>query len=271
MHATRTWQVVKAIMHADLKIQLTYRLNYFLEFIGTILSFVVLIFLWQNLFASRPIIGNYTQAEMMTYLVGGALIAPILFQVNQGDTINRHIKLGRLDAHLTRPMNLQTFWFTIDFNQRLHNFLMMLPITLLLVLLLRHELVGPASGWALILSGGAIILGALINYYLFNLVALWAFWADETWGPRFVIRVIAELASGKLIPLHLLPATLGTIFMYLPFAAMLYVPLQLYLGKLDNSTIVQTFSVEVFWLGLTGIAFEFMLKKGLTKYTAAGG
>jgi ABC-2 type transport system permease protein len=264
-------RVIRALMRADLKIQLTYRFNFFLEFIGTILSFVVLIFLWRNLFEQRTIIGAYTQHEMMTYLLGGALIAPLVFQVNQGDTINRHIKLGRLDTHLVRPMDLRTFWLTIDFNQRLHNFLIMTPVIALLFLTLSTEIVGPASSAALGLTALAIILGALINYYLFNLVALWAFWADETWGPRFILRVIAEIASGKLLPLHLLPTALAAGFMYLPFAAMLYVPLQIYLGKLTSSEIIQAFSVELIWLGLTSLSFELMLRRGLAKYSAVGG
>ena len=268
---THQRRMIAAIIRADLQIQLAYRFNYFLEFLGTILSFVVLIFLWRALFEHRLVIGTYTRPEMMTYLVGGALIAPLVFQVNQGDTINRHIKQGRLDTYLVRPLGIRTFWFTIDFNQRLHHFLMMVPVVIILGLFLKSELVGPASGLALSLTSLAIILGALINYFLFNLVAIWAFWADETWGPRFVLRVIAELASGKLLPLHLLPATLATVFIYLPFSAMLYIPLQLYLGKLSQPEIIRAFGLELIWLGLLSLAFEWILNRGLAKYTAVGG
>jgi ABC-type uncharacterized transport system permease subunit len=51
-----------------------YRVNFSLEILSGILSSLIVVFLWLAVYRSstRGVIGGYSVAEMVTYLLGGA-------------------------------------------------------------------------------------------------------------------------------------------------------------------------------------------------------
>jgi len=56
--------------------RMVYRVNFFLEILSGILSSLIIIFLWMAIYrySGRDVIGGYSLAEMVTYLLGAGLI-----------------------------------------------------------------------------------------------------------------------------------------------------------------------------------------------------
>ena len=55
---------------------MVYRVNFFLEILGGILSSLIVVLLWMAIYrySGKDLIGGYSLAEMVTYLLGAGLI-----------------------------------------------------------------------------------------------------------------------------------------------------------------------------------------------------
>jgi ABC-2 type transport system permease protein len=144
-------------------------------------------------------------------------------------------------------------------------------IAAIVLLLFKNFLVAPPSIWLALLALGAVVVGHLIHYFLFYVFSIIAFWMDQTWGLRFVIRVIMEIATGAIIPLSLFPGIWKTILDILPFKYLIYVPMEIYLGKMSFQEIGWQMLGAIGWLLFFVLVARWEWKRGLKHYSAVGG
>lgn len=250
---------------------LEYRLNFLLEILGSILLTIVILFLWFFLYKQNPssFSGQYNLKEIITYLIGANLLVSF-FLSSQGDDINDDIKEGTVSNFLIKPLNPLFYWFFRDLAHRLQGFfLAILGYGVIIAVGFQYLLV--PSLYSLLFTFVAIVFANILHYLLFSIFSLLAFWLDQTWGFRFVMRVIMEIATGAIIPLNLIPGLFGQIFQVLPFQFLAFFPMQIYLGKISLPTILSGILQEIFWLGiLIGLAV-LIWKRGLKHYSAVGG
>lgn len=262
------WAIVKSTWQE----YLTYRFNFFLEVIGGIISMLVIIALWYVIYKEKGQveINGYSLAEMITYLLLAGLIHSFLWLTAQGDEINDDINQGRLSNFLVKPLNPAFYWLCRDFCRRIMTLTLGLIEFAIIFFLFKNFLIGPASFFHLFLFFLAIILGGFLHFIIFFLFSIIAFWMDQTWGPRFIIRVIMEIATGVIIPLSFFPGFWKTIFDFLPFKYMIYFPLQIYLDKILLYDLVREFFILLIWLIFFGSICWFVWKKGIKQYAAYG-
>lgn len=261
-----------AIAKATWQEYLTYRTNFLLEIIGGFITQLVIIAVWFAIFQDlgEETVGGYTLAQMITYLLGAGLINSFILQASQGDEINDDINRGYLSNFLTKPFRVPLYWLVRDFCRRLLTLMLGIGEYLIIFLLFSKFLITPASFSFLLLCVLAIILGGILHFFLFYIFSIIAFWMDQTWGPRFVIRVIMSIATGSLIPLSLFPDTWQAIFNLLPFKFLVFFPLQIYLGKISSIIILKEFAVAMVWIVILSGISVWLWKKGLKRYSAYG-
>jgi len=261
-----------AIAKATCQELLAYRSNLLLEVIGGIIAQLVIIAVWYTIFKDlgTETIGGFTLPEMMTYLLGAGIINSFILLDSQGDDINDDINRGNLSNFLVRPLNVSFYWLTRDFCRRMLTFFLGIGEYLILLLLFSEFLVPPASFLLLFLTLFSIILAGILHFLLFYILGVIAFWMDQTWGPRFVMRVIMAVATGSLIPLSLFPGIWHTIFNLLPFKLLVFVPLQIYLGKITTLEIVQEFAYGLVWILVVAGISVWLWKRGIKRYSAYG-
>lgn len=248
----------------------TYRLNLGLEVIGGVLFTLVTIWLWQGIAAGRTSIGGFSETELVTYLIGTSFIASYYFLAAQGDEINDEINRGFLSVILVRPLSPLLTWFVRDQARKLMTLTVGGSGLLLVALYYRQLLLPPADLSAVALLIIFVLLGSVLHFLLFSLFALFAFWSEQTWGERFMLRIVGELAAGVIIPLSLLPHVIYQTAAFLPFKFFAYVPMQLYLGKLEPSAVVGELIQLVGWLAVLGVSVLVTLRRGLRAYAGEG-
>lgn len=261
-----------AIARASLQEYLAYRLNLFLEIFGVFLTQVVIIILWYAIYqgAGTQKIGNFTLPEMITYLIGAGIIHSIILLTSQGNEIEDDIHLGDLANLLVKPISVPTYWLVRDICRRVLTFVLGIGEYLMLLIIFADKLVLPESPLYLFLTLVAISVAGLLHFYLFYIFSLISFWMEQAWGPRFVIRVVMEIACGAIIPLSLFPHFWQKLFDFLPFKYLAYVPLTIYLGKMALPEALTELLIGVIWIGLMVIAANFLWERGLKKYSAYG-
>jgi ABC-2 type transport system permease protein len=142
---------------------------------------------------------------------------------------------------------------------------------LLVLKLFGISLVIPASNQGLFF-GLALVLAVSLFFLVSLFLSLLAFWTEDIWAIRFVFGVVfLEFFSGAFFPLDVLPKWLQTVFSLTPFPSLIFVPLQIWLGKISGVQLIKPLAVSIFWLILFFLAVRLMWQEGLKKYGAYGG
>jgi len=251
-----------AVIENCFKKQLTYRFNLFVETFNPFFSLAIMWFVWKAVYASSPtpVIGGYTFSTMITY-VSIVSVMRMYTWLNTEYDVEHEVKTGSIVSLLIKPISYPLYCFSRDTGGAgIWTLLTRTPLIIFAFLVLGIS--GPASPLFFV----SALLGYFVNYLMVFLTALWCFWiVGDIWGLRFARQMISEVASGAMIPLTFFPAALRNIFNLLPFQAVFYSPLSIYIGTVSGYAIIATLAVQLAWIGLlfavTYVAWHFTIKR----------
>ena len=171
-----------------------------------------------------------------------AFIAPMqLF--GGGLTIPERIRSGDIALDLVRPASLQLWTLSEDIGRACYLFLVRgIPPMLLGAVLFGITTPDGPGQWAAVALGLAIAV--VLSFAWRYLLALSGCWLLDDRGVQVLSLVLMTFFSGMMVPLHLFPGAFGDVVAALPWAAMVQVPADLYLGKADA---VQALTFQAFW------------------------
>jgi ABC-2 type transport system permease protein len=195
---------------------------------NTIFGFLrayVLLALWH----ARPSIGGYDATDAVTFcFITQSLIEPVRVFGGSLDLTDR-IRTGDVAVDLHRPADLQGWWLSDDLGRAAFALLFRgAPPLVTGVLVFRLPLPGLAVWPAFAL---AVLLAVLVSFAMRYLVSLSIFWLHDERGIHAISLVTTMFLSGMILPLVVFPGWLGTLARALPWAAMVQVPADIFLGK----------------------------------------
>jgi ABC-2 type transport system permease protein len=249
-----------------------YRVNFMLQICGGILSILIVVFLWLAVYRSsgRPELGGYTLPEMITYLLGAGLINSFLLTTAENPETSQAIQDGSLSNLLVQPFSPYGLWLFRDLAGKVFLGAIGLAGYTVLAVFLNEKLVLALEPFRLALFGTALAAAVLLQFLVFQSLSLLAFWVENTYGFRFTLRVIMEVAGGAIIPLSFFPAWVQKVFALLPFTYFVYFPMRIYLNKIEADEILSGLVQAAAWTaGLAGLN-AVLWKRGLRRYTAMG-
>lgn len=251
--------------------QFMYRTNLALEVVGSIAAVLAILLVWKVIMTDRGgFIGDYTPAELVTYFVVVGWIFSFIFLTGQGDDINDSINNGWFSFMLVRPMHPMIYYAIRDFARKIITGSIGLVGIAAVCWIFRDMVLPPVSIGNAIAAILLVLAGSIIHYLIFSIGSIVAFWMEQTWGIRFVMRVVIELAMGILIPISLFPPVWQKAAYFMPFHFMGYFPAQIYLGKSVPFGCFLTILLLAFWLSLLFIIHQWIYKKGVRIYEAPG-
>lgn len=252
--------------------RMAYRVNFFMEVLSGIFTSLIVILLWMAIYRSsgQQIIGGYSLAEMVTYLLGGGLINSFILSTAENPETSQSIQDGTLSAFLIKPLHPYGLWFTRDLGTKAFYFFLGLMGYLVVCFFFRDYLLGIGSLSYLFLFILALIFSSLLQFFLFEALSLLSFWVENTYGLRFTMRVIMEVVGGAIIPLSFFPELLQKIFELLPFPFMIYLPMKIYLGKIAWPQVGLEFLKEGAWIIVLAIFNLVIWRRGIRQYMAMG-
>lgn len=262
------WYLVKLSWQSVL----TYRLDFLLRILGGFFMMAVTIALWVAIYdqSSLTEIKGYTLTQMVIYLLGAGLINSFIMITHQGDEVNDEINYGILSTYLIKPFNVQLFWFIRDLASRVLLFIQGGIIIFFIIIITSFFIDLSFLLVNILFFLISIIIAIILHYFLFYIFTIIAFWLEQTWGPRFVIRVFMNIATGRLIPLSLFPIFWYQLLNVLPFKFMGFIPMEILLNRL---TISQTFiqlGIGLIWIIIFASMGFLLYKIGVKKYAAEG-
>ncbi|MEU6781845.1 ABC-2 family transporter protein [Nonomuraea angiospora] len=215
-----------------------------------ILRAYILIALWQ----ARPGLGGYDVTDAVTFcFITQAFIGPMqLFGGGLG--IPERIRSGDIALDLVRPAPLQLWTLAEDLGRAAYLFLVRgIPPMLIGAVVFGITVPAGPGQWLAFLAGFAVAV--VVSFGWRYLVALSVCWLLDDRGVAVVSMLLTTFFSGMLVPLHLFPGWFGDLVMVLPWAAMVQLPTDLYLGK---APVLETLAFQALWaailLGLGALA-----------------
>jgi ABC-2 type transport system permease protein len=254
---------------------LTYRFNFLARTLFGFIPLTAILLLWRNIYGGKgdgAEVAAYTLAQMTTYYLV-ATVVDALTAVNEDDwQIAADIKDGNISQFLLKPVDYLWFRFCLFLSGRAtYLTVAILPIAGV-ILLLRDQFLLPADGTVIAWFLLSVLLTALLQFFLSYAMAMLAFWLMEISTLVFILYAFEYIASGHMFPLDVLPESLRSFLLnFTPFPYQLYLPVGIYLGKVQGPALVNGLVLQAGWVlaayGLARLAWY----RGIRKYAAAGG
>ena len=264
----KLWHVFKLVWIE----RMAYRMNFLLEILSGIVSSLIIVFLWLAIYRSSGHlhIGGYSIREMVTYLLGGGLINTFILTTAENPETSQSIQEGTLSNLLIKPLSPYGIWFVRDLGTKTFLFSVGLIGYAVVFFFFREYVILTQSSFIYGLFILSLILAALLQFLIFEALSLLAFWVENTYGIRFTMRVIMEVVGGAIIPLSFFPPMVQKIFMLFPFHYLIYLPMRIYLAKIDVSQLLIELLKECGWIAALALVNAIVWRKGIRQYVAMG-
>ena len=222
----------------------------------------VLIAVWRH----RPNLGGYDVTDAVTYVFLGQALIAVLAIGGMPLTLVERIRTGDIVVDLTRPVDLQTWWLAEDVGRSLYMVIFRgLPPFFIGALLFDVRL--PTSPVLWLGVSAALVVGIVVGFSLRYLAALSAFWLLDSRGVDMALFSAMYFFSGLILPLGIFPGWLEPLARALPFAAMLQVPADLFLGKPALGNLL----LGALWAGALMAAGGIVTRRATQRLVVQGG
>jgi ABC-2 type transport system permease protein len=231
---------------------LAYRLRYYTGIVTYFIYVSVYYFIWRAIYEHSTKIEGFDFAQILTYVAVGWTIRSVYFN-NIDQDIAQAVMEGKLAMDLIKPVNVQFMYVAQAAGEALFR-LVMLTLPTAVVLLLVYPLRKPASFVHFVAFFASVVLSFFIVAGINFAVGTFAIRLKSILGLLRAKYFLLELFSGLLLPISFFPQFFQRLLAVLPFEYISYVPVLLYLGKINGWRILGALGLQLFWvIALLGI------------------
>ena len=259
-----------AVFSLSIQQEIYYRASFLMERARSITVIIAFYAFWSAVFEGRDQFLGYSRSQMFTYVLGMNVLRALVFSDKTWELM-REINTGKISSYLMRPISYVGFCLSRDAADKATQFLSSILEVALAVWILKIPLYIPSHLFTLAAFAATLSLAVILYFLMSYLVATFAFWTSESGGPRFCFELFLEFSSGAFFPLDVLPKMVQTLFGILPFASLLFFPLNVFLERITGVDFLQGLVIQVFWVAVFAWAARRVWQKGLKAYGAEGG
>ena len=182
------------------------------------------------------------------------------------------IRSGDVVTDLARPFSYLGYWLARDYGRALYYVIFRgIPTLVLGQLTLYTGLRWPADpiGWlAFAVSLALAVTVAFTWRFLLNVSA---FWTTDARGLGGLANAVVLFLGGFVVPLRFFPEALQPIVLALPFAAIIQVPTDIFVGRLAGLDVLQALATQLAWaLALLALC-QFIVTRAVRRVSLQGG
>jgi viologen exporter family transport system permease protein len=184
--------------------------------------------------------------------------------------ISETVQTGQVVTDLSRPYDYQFAWLAQDYGRAAYQFGMRtLPPVVIGMLAFGFTLPTDPLIWLAVLP--SLLLAIAVSFgwrFCLNLIS---FWIVDHRGVASIGLLTGFLLSGFVVPLAMWPDGLREVVAMLPFAAMVAIPVDIFLGKIQGTDLLAAYALQAFWAVAMLWLGRLMLAAALRKLVIQGG
>lgn len=265
----RFWKRYSGFARCSMEEKLAYRSSFFMSWLSNLVGILVSIFLWKMLFQEQSVIQGYDWNQMILYAL---IVAMLNATLSFGTELEMSEKIldGSVATDLTKPIDFQIMSFFQALGQSVvEGGISVVVISLLAVFLTD---LGPFLHIETILPFAAsLILAFLLKFCLAYFGGLMCFFTSNGFGVVYLRQVITDVFSGALLPLSFFPMWFQKLSGFLPFQASVYLPTQIFLGRVEGRELVSMLLLQAVWIVVMWIVAKLFFHFAIKKVTIQGG
>jgi viologen exporter family transport system permease protein len=213
-------------------------------FTNTVFGFLRVAILFAALRAGGAI-GGYSKADAATYtwLTQGLIMTIAIW--SWVDLATR-IQTGDVVTDLQRPIDLQAAYLSEDLGRATYQ-LIARGLPPFLVGALFFELVLPGSLGQWLAFAVSLVLAVVVSFGMRFVVNLLAFWVLDWRGLLALSSAFTTVASGFAVPLAFFPAWAERLVTALPWASMIQIPIDVFIGHRAGASLASGLALQIGW------------------------
>lgn len=259
------------VFRAGIQSTLIYRWNFSIRALFSLISLTASCVLWFAAYQNRDIIGGFTISQTLSYFFIALLISYMIAIFDEDTLISEEIRNGQINHWLLKPVNYFLIrMVTFAAKRCVTASVILIPAALCLFLLEDYTFVS-FDPWHWWLFFCAFCLSFMIQFCMSFILATITFWMLDVRSILMLFFALSFFLSGQTMPLDLVPQPYYGIMMHLPFFYQLYFPASILCERIPESTIYYGLGVEVLWTLVLLWVPQILWKRGMLRFTAAGG
>ena len=233
---------------------------------------VIIAFSYIAVWKQNPTAGGYDVTDAVTYcwLAQAMIMTVAVWGGGTTDDVAERIRSGEIAIDLYRPVSLLGWFLAGDLGRATYHLLTRgLAPTVIGALL--FDLRFPDDPLTYLLFLVSVGLGVVVSFGIRMLVACSAFWLLDQQGLAMLSTVAAMFFSGLVVPLVLFPQPFGDLVMALPWAALVQVPIDVWLGQRHGIGLLSGLGFQAGWAAVLLLACHLVLRLADRKVVVQGG
>jgi ABC-2 type transport system permease protein len=235
-------------------------------FLGVILF--IFLQLWRATFeqTGEERLGGLTLAQMLWYL---AVTESLVLSTPAVSTeVDQDVRTGALAVQMVRPLSYPLYRLGASIGERVVRF----GMNVVVASAIAFAFVGPIplSPDGLVLFLAAVPLAFVLDFLVFFLIGVCAFWLENTTGLTLVYSRVTMILGGMLLPIDLFPDGLRAVVQYLPFASVIYGPSRMFVLP-DATFLAGLLARQLVAVGILGVAVALVYRAAVRRVFSNGG
>jgi ABC-2 type transport system permease protein len=186
--------------------------------------------------------------------------------------IEATIRTGDVVTDLARPFSYLGYWLARDYGRAAYFVLFRgFPTLVFGQLTLGGGLRWPDGPAMWLAFGLSLVLASTVSFafrFLFNISA---FWTIDARGMGGMLSAVVLFLGGFVVPLRFFPDWLQPLLLALPFAAIIQVPVDIFVGQLSGFAVLEALASQLIWaLALVAVA-QLVITQAVRRVSLQGG
>lgn len=236
-------------------------------FTNTVFGFVFA-YVLLAVYEQRPTVGSFDAVDAVTFTFvaqGMAMVLGIFGDTEMADRITT----GDVIVDLQRPYDHQGWWAGVSYGKAAYYAVFRgVPPFLAGAMVFDLRLPAVADAAAFVLS---VVLAVGVAFGWRYLLGLTAFWLLDIRGANQLGWFTAQFFSGMFLPIVFFPDALELLARALPFASMLQLPVEVWLGKHQGGALLGVLTLQAVWLVLLVMAGRWVMARAVRRVVVQGG
>lgn len=243
----------------------------FVWFLLALISPLLVLIFWIGVYQGKTgSLAGWGISAITSYYLLLIIAGSFLITHHEQDVAVLDIQEGGLVKYLLKPFSYFWIQFLGELSWRILQLVFGIIAFLLLSLLFGSFIPFSTTATTLLSAIIIIILGYFISFTFKMLLGLSAFWVTDFWGLQQLSEVTILMLAGFVMPIDLYPGWVQQIAFLTPFPYMVYYPVVALQGKLLSYQLVSVIAIQAVWLILLLLAYAYMWKRGVRKFTGVG-
>ena len=248
---------------------MTYEFNVYGNIIMQTIIMITSAYFWRALYTGRSVVNGVDVGSMQTYIIISSALSVLLI-TNVERRIGRSVEKGSVATDMMKPISLFGMFLAEDIGSIIALiFQNMLPILLIGSLMIKVPVMADIRNLPMFVI--SVVESFLINWLIAALFGMMAFATINNNALIQVKKHLIRLLAGSIIPIWFFPESVSKVLSALPFVYIYQLPLSIYIGRGDRTTMISQMHIQFIWLVILSALFFYVQSRITRKVMVQGG